>query len=834
MRKRFVSGVGSAAAIVLFTGTIFVPAAGAASDDIVVAIDPGHTSVSHADEIDPITGVKMSSTSNGQEDDDVFYVAEKVRNELESDGYEVVMLKETIDEDMTFRERVDRAADADADIGISIHTTPGDANTGEVYNQFVGGERYSPDRSTVVTFDNEETAEKSTEYSEIMAEARQEVEGTTVEVTKNSFDGRESEGKWGGDLPVMSLLSEEVPWTYHEFTNENGQGGVQGIDGSSPGNERPNADRYAEGIIAGVKAVFKDSGGSDEGGESASPAREIPIRLVNNSTSSNPEGSEDAEGDDGGNGNNGGDDDGGGSAQCTTDGFSFPTDESATTMTSPFGPRWGTNHNGMDYAGPLGTPLYAFYDGEVVAAADSGVPGFGGWVVLDHEIDGKQIQTVYGHSDPGGVHVSVGDKVKAGDHISDLGNSGQSTGPHLHFEVIEGDRASGGQAVNPATWIERAKGSTPADCNTGSSAGRNSDSDDSGSSGSSSGSSGGRTSSAPSSSEPTSSSRPTRRVKDGTILSTRVEGNRTYITTARSSGGGGKSNSTRTTADPTSESSSGGGASSTPSDRGGSGSSASSNEPTENTGGAESDGGRSEGENLQEAIYAAAESAASAAKEDGITMDVVVGDASSGNRTGDAGKKVYPASVIKIAVAAAALKDGAVDAGDSDLAAMITRSDNEATNRIVEKVGGMDKVNDLSKGVVGSGEDITMANLMMSGSFDSTANAGGMASLLQEIYDSSTGKGDLLEKDKAQAIIDLMKQQQVTTKLGKGLSVGTQLANKTGEYAEAGVSHDVGYLFSGDKVYTIAVFTSFSPGQDGFAKANSHIVSLSNDIAGLL
>ena len=125
MRKRFVSGVGSVAAIVMFTGTIFVPGAGATSDNIVVAIDPGHTSVSHADEIDPITGVKMSSTSNGQEDNDVFYVAEKVRNELESDGYEVVMLKETIDEDMTFRERVDRAADADADIGISIHTTPG-------------------------------------------------------------------------------------------------------------------------------------------------------------------------------------------------------------------------------------------------------------------------------------------------------------------------------------------------------------------------------------------------------------------------------------------------------------------------------------------------------------------------------------------------------------------------------------------------------------------------------------------------------------------------------------------------------------------------------------
>ena len=639
MRKRFVSGVGSVAAIVMFTGTIFVPGAGATSDNIVVAIDPGHTSVSHADEIDPITGVKMSSTSNGQEDNDVFYVAEKVRNELESDGYEVVMLKETIDEDMTFRERVDRAADADADIGISIHTTPGSPNTGEVYNQFVGGKRYSPDRSTVVTFDNEETAEKSTEYSEIMAEARQEVEGTTVVVKKNSFDGRESEGKWGGDLPVMSLLSEEVPWTYHEFTNENGQGGSQGIDGTSPGNDRPNADRYAEGIIAGVKSVFGDS--VDSSGDDESPS-------------------------------------------------------------------------------------------------DS----------------------------------SSGD-------LSDS-DSGESTG-------------SANQSEADAPTIDQAPRATSTR------------------------------------EEQARSNSSNNKVKNGDVLSTRVEGNRTYITTARRISGGsasssGSGGSTRTTTEPTS---------SRGSDSGSDGArSNDSNEPREDT--RSNDSADLSGGDLQESIYAAAEDAISAAEADGITMDVVVGDASSGNRTGDAGKKVYPASVIKIAVAAAALKDGAVDAGDSDLAAMITRSDNEATNRIVEKVGGMDKVNDLSRGVVGSGEDITMANLMMSGSFDSTANAGGMTSLLQEIYDSSTGNGDLLEEDQAQAIIDLMKQQQVTTKLGNGLSVGTQLANKTGEYAEAGVSHDVGYLFSGDKVYTIAVFTSFSPGQDGFAKANGHIVNLSNDIAGLL
>lgn len=139
----------------------------------------------------------------------------------------------------------------------------------------------------------------------------------------------------------------------------------------------------------------------------------------------------------------------------TSSEFAWPTDKEATQLTSPFGPRWGTFHNGVDLAGLRGTPIYAFADGRVIAAQDSGVQGFGGWVVLDHTIDGQQIQTVYGHSEPGQVHVKVGDKVSKGDHIADIGSAGQSTGPHLHFEVVEGDRAHGGKQVDPQPWLDR-------------------------------------------------------------------------------------------------------------------------------------------------------------------------------------------------------------------------------------------------------------------------------------------------------------------------------------------------------------------------------------------
>lgn len=142
--------------------------------------------------------------------------------------------------------------------------------------------------------------------------------------------------------------------------------------------------------------------------------------------------------------------------------FAYPADKNAVHMSSPFGPRDGGMHYGLDLAGPRGTPIYAFADGDVVAAADSGVSGFGGWVVLNHTIDGQQIQTVYGHEEPGQVHVKVGDKVKKGQHIADIGSAGESSGPHLHFEVVKGDRAAGGEKVDPQPWLDKAAAGKPA------------------------------------------------------------------------------------------------------------------------------------------------------------------------------------------------------------------------------------------------------------------------------------------------------------------------------------------------------------------------------------
>ncbi len=155
-----------------------------------------------------------------------------------------------------------------------------------------------------------------------------------------------------------------------------------------------------------------------------------------------------------------------GSGGVVVDGdYAYPTDKDATQVSSPFGPREGGFHNGVDLAGPHGTPIYAFADGRVINAEDSGVQGFGGWVVIEHNIDGKQIQTVYGHEEPGQVHVAVGDRVSKGDHIADMGSAGQSSGDHLHFEVVTGDRSAGAEKVDPQPWLDKAANGKPRDEN---------------------------------------------------------------------------------------------------------------------------------------------------------------------------------------------------------------------------------------------------------------------------------------------------------------------------------------------------------------------------------
>ncbi|GAB3546576.1 hypothetical protein GCM10027404_07220 [Arthrobacter tumbae] len=133
----------------------------------------------------------------------------------------------------------------------------------------------------------------------------------------------------------------------------------------------------------------------------------------------------------------------------------FPVPAGTWVLTSEYGPRVhpisgeSSFHTGTDFAAPDGTPILAAADGTVTVAEFSG--GYGGLIVIEHTLNGQTVATAYGHMWETGIHVQPGDTVTAGQHIGDIGSSGNSTGPHLHFEVRTG--GTDGEHTDPAAWL---------------------------------------------------------------------------------------------------------------------------------------------------------------------------------------------------------------------------------------------------------------------------------------------------------------------------------------------------------------------------------------------
>jgi murein DD-endopeptidase MepM/ murein hydrolase activator NlpD len=113
-------------------------------------------------------------------------------------------------------------------------------------------------------------------------------------------------------------------------------------------------------------------------------------------------------------------------------------------LTTCYCKRWGQMHYGIDLAAPLGTPIYAAVDGVVLRAGPAS--GFGNAVYIQ-DADGDV--HIYGHMRY--YDVRAGDIVHAGDQIAKVGNQGQSTGPHLHYEIHRGGIE--GRPTDPQAWL---------------------------------------------------------------------------------------------------------------------------------------------------------------------------------------------------------------------------------------------------------------------------------------------------------------------------------------------------------------------------------------------
>ncbi|WP_235884164.1 M23 family metallopeptidase [Saccharopolyspora elongata] len=122
------------------------------------------------------------------------------------------------------------------------------------------------------------------------------------------------------------------------------------------------------------------------------------------------------------------------------------------TCSSGFGSRGGDFHRGQDIATSIGTPIVAASSGTVI---DSGpANGYGLWVRIQHANGGI---TAYGHNDRN--RVQSGQTIQTGQVIVEVGNRGESTGPHLHFQIETGGQPTDpiafyrGQSAPPLVWL---------------------------------------------------------------------------------------------------------------------------------------------------------------------------------------------------------------------------------------------------------------------------------------------------------------------------------------------------------------------------------------------
>ncbi len=145
----------------------------------------------------------------------------------------------------------------------------------------------------------------------------------------------------------------------------------------------------------------------------------------------------------------------------------MPLPADSYTLSSPYG--WRTDpftgvrtfHAGTDFAAPAGTQVLAIGDGVVQLVAYA-PHAWGNYVVIAHTVDGQPVASLYGHLLDGSARVSVGQVVRAGDWIADVGSTGRSTGPHLHLEIHPG--GWGQPTVDALDWLtsHNAHGASPA------------------------------------------------------------------------------------------------------------------------------------------------------------------------------------------------------------------------------------------------------------------------------------------------------------------------------------------------------------------------------------
>lgn len=233
----------------------------------IIVLDPGHAT--HADqEVDPQTNLAVREYANHPEMEQMYDVAVKIKAQLETSGYRVIITKQSPDDtNIDLRKRAEIGNQAGAALGVSLHTSPGSPQVAnDVFYPKVGEYRQTSDGKSQLTYQDQTLSDTDKKAAAIMQAERQAAEGQPVRsgsygdlfgLIDRSVHGVIEKGNM-----LTTQYFAKIPWVY----NEKAQDGANGSTSAGA------LDKYATGVVNGVKKIVSADGQSSSSPGATNPA----------------------------------------------------------------------------------------------------------------------------------------------------------------------------------------------------------------------------------------------------------------------------------------------------------------------------------------------------------------------------------------------------------------------------------------------------------------------------------------------------------------------------------------------------------------------------------
>lgn len=220
-----------------------------------IVLDPGHAPAPSSPDVDSASNIVVSDYANNPEMKQMYDAAQSISTKLKADGYTVLITKTSLNDYVDLKERAEIANQANAALGVSLHSSPGDSGQNNVFYPKVGEYRYTSDGHKAPAFSDQSLSDTDKTAAKKMADARESAEGDPVKFgSYGDIFGMRTIKDSPPNMQKGNVLTTQyfakVPWVYNEQAQDAGGGAVSDS----------MMKKYEKGVIKGIEAIVPLSG----------------------------------------------------------------------------------------------------------------------------------------------------------------------------------------------------------------------------------------------------------------------------------------------------------------------------------------------------------------------------------------------------------------------------------------------------------------------------------------------------------------------------------------------------------------------------------------------